>query len=117
MSGTCKNNDRYDISRNECATFPSATEYVKRLKNQHDTVVHGDRIKFSNFKEKLEHQTRVFHTRQYIEKGNPPRRFKKTAILTTGSQNECDQLVKSSIEQVARANFFLRRRYRDKEVV
>ena len=115
MAGTCKNNDRYDISRNDCSIFPSASEYLKRMKSVHDTTTFGNKQSFHNYKDKLRHQTQLLHTRQFIVKGNPPAAYKKSAILTTGSTNECDQLVKSEFDYVNRANYFVRRRYRDVE--
>ena len=117
MSGTCKNNDRYDISRNDCAIYPSASEYMKRLKNLHNTVSFGNKYKFQNNTERLQHITQLMHSRRFIVKGNPLTTYKKTAILTTGRMNECDQFIQSEFEQVRRAQYYVRRRYKDTEVV
>ena len=117
VTGICKNNDRYDISRNDCSTFPSASEYLKRVANLHQTTAMGSKTKYVDYKEKLRHQTQLMHTRQYIVKGHPPVAYKKTAILTTGSTNECDQWVKSQFDSVRRAKYFVRRRYKDVEAV
>ena len=116
-TATCRNNDRYDISRNECVTFPSSGEYIKRLKDRHNVVHYGNKMKFANSKERLAFQTRLFHTRQYIVKGNPSSVYKKTAILTTGSSNECDKLIESDLESVNRAGYYVRARYKKTEVV
>lgn len=114
---TCRNNDRYDISRNECVTFPSSGEYIKRLKERHNVVHYGNKMRFADSREKLAFQTRLFHTRQYVVKGNPSSIYKKTAILTTGSSNECDKLIKSDLDSVNRAGYYVRARYKKTEVV
>lgn len=103
--------------RNECVTFPSSGEYIKRLKDQHNVIHYGKKVRFADLKEKLAFQTRLFHTRQYLVKGNPSRTYKKTAILTTGSKNECDALVESEFESVTRAGYYVRARYKKTEVV
>ncbi len=72
---------------------------------------------FRNDKERLEHKTQIFHTKQLIQKGNPKVTYKKNAILTTGSRNECDQLVESKIENVKKAGIFVIRRHHDLEVL
>lgn len=113
----CKNNDRYDVSRNDCSVFPSASEYLKRVANQNNTIQLGDKTKFNNYTERLRYRTQQMHTGQFVVKGNPPVRYKKSAILTTGSMNECDQWAPSSLDQVKRANYFVRRRYSDVETV
>lgn len=117
MSGTCRNADRYDISRNECVTFPSAGEYIKRLKERHDVIHYGDKVRYDSLKDRLAFTTRLFHTRQFIVKGNPLSVYKRTAILTTGSRNECDRLMMSDHEAVGRAGYYVRARYKQLEVI
>ena len=72
---------------------------------------------FRNDRERLEHKTQIFHTQQFIEKGKPIVRYKKNAILTTGSKNECDQILNSKIENVQKSGFFVIRRHHDLEVL
>lgn len=117
VTATCRNNDRYDISRNECVTFPSSGEYIKRLKERHNVVNYGNKVRYADLNERLAFQTRLFHTRQYIEKGKPLSVYKKTAILTTGSRNECDAWIDSDLESVKRAGYYVRARYKKAEVV
>jgi hypothetical protein len=114
---TCSNNDRYDISRNDCAVFPSAAEYLKRVASVNNTTTFGNKTTFRDYKEKLRHQTQLMHTRQFVVKGNPPTTYKKSAILTTGTMNECDQLIPSEYDSAKRANYYVRRRYKHVETV
>jgi hypothetical protein len=109
MAGTCRNNDRYDISRNDCNIFPSAADYVNRLKEQHNTTMFGNKNYYSSSKERLAFSTQTFHTLQFIEKGGG--RYKKTAILNNGPGNDCLKWVQSSHENAKRANYYVIKRY------
>ncbi|NDC90029.1 MAG: hypothetical protein EB075_14740 [Bacteroidetes bacterium] len=90
---------------------------MKRLNNVHNTVSFGNKYKFASNKERLNHTTQLLHTRRFVVKGNPPVQYNKTAILTTGPMNECDQFTESEFEQVRRAQYYVRRRYKDTEIV
>lgn len=106
---TCRNNDRYDISRNDCTIFPSAADYINRLKERHNTTMFGNKNYYTSSKERLAFRTQTFHTMQFIEKGGG--RYKKTAILNNGPGNDCLKWVESSHENAKRANYFVIKRY------
>ena len=110
---TCRNNDRYDISRNDCTIFPSAAAYMNRLKERHNTMMFGNQNYYSSSSDMLAHRTQTFHTLQFIEKGNPKVRYKKTAILNNGPGNECEKWIQSEHQGARQANYFVISRYKN----
>ena len=112
---SCRNNDRYDISRNECAIFASAGDYLQHKHNVHDNIRRNEHKRFHSVKDRLRETYQVNNTQRTVTKGRNGATYPMTMLLNNGSSNECRRMVVPKLEVLQIAGYYLRRGYVERQ--
>lgn len=102
----CSYNDFYDISRNQC-NYVTYKDVIKEKNRQNNIVFNMNQHVFHNYKELGKKRFQHITTKDYIIKGNPPKKYPKTMILNTYGSNTCERFIISENANAANAGYYV----------
>lgn len=115
MTAFCKNNDLYDISRNECAIFRSAGDYLQHKYTVHNNISRSEHRVFHSNKDRIRDTYQINNTQRTVTKGRNGATYPMTMLLNNGSSNECRRMILPQIDALKIAGYYLRRGYVERQ--